>query len=82
MLTGARVRELRDRSGISRKLVAERAQLHVSNLARIEQGTSNPNLDTLVRIAAALDTNVADLVRDIREQHPPRAPQPATIRGR
>lgn len=40
--------------------------LHVSNLARIEQGSSNPNLDTLVRIAGALNTSVADLVRDIR----------------
>lgn len=74
MLTGTRIRELRDRSGASRRLLAERAELHVSNLARIEQGSTNPNLDTLVRLAAALNTSVADLVRDI--QSPRLTPAP------
>ncbi|MGO3146800.1 MAG: helix-turn-helix domain-containing protein [Leucobacter sp.] len=66
-VTGTRIRELRDRSGVSRQTLATRSNVHASNLARIERGSSNPSLDTLVRIADALDTSVADLVRDVRQ---------------
>lgn len=66
-IVGARVRELRERSGASRRELSERAAIHASNLARLELGESNPSLETLARVASALDTTVADLVRDVRQ---------------
>ena len=64
-ITGARIQELRVRSGLSRNILAERASIHTTNLARVERGEVNPGLGTLVRIADALGTSVADLVRDV-----------------
>ncbi|MFC5337148.1 helix-turn-helix domain-containing protein [Leucobacter denitrificans] len=66
LMTGARIRELRDRTGTSRKRLALSSDTNITHLARIERGTANPSLGTLARIADALDTSVADLVRDVR----------------
>lgn len=63
--TGNRVRELRSALGISQQDLAELSQLHPTNLGKLERGQGNPKLDTLSRIATALDTTVADLVRDV-----------------
>ncbi|MBJ6616478.1 MULTISPECIES: helix-turn-helix domain-containing protein [Streptomyces] len=42
--------------------------------SRIEKGHSSPLLDTLIRIADAIDVDLADLVRPHAEgpAHPPR----------
>ena len=64
--TGSRVRELRERLGASTRALGECAGVHPSHLARIERGEANPRLDTLARLASALGTSIADLVRDER----------------
>lgn len=51
----SRVRDLRYRSKMSRKLLAERADMDVSHLARIESGQGNPTVETLIQLATALD---------------------------
>lgn len=40
-----------------------------SHLAMIETGTKNANVDTLWRIAAALDIRLSELIRLIEEEH-------------
>ena len=62
---GARVRELRLRAGMSRETFSTEAAIRATNLARIESGESSPGLDVLTRLAGALQTTVADLVRDV-----------------
>lgn len=52
---GQLVRSLRDAQTISRKTLAERADLDVSHLARIENGQGNPTLYVLIQLATALD---------------------------
>ncbi|MBK0418595.1 helix-turn-helix transcriptional regulator [Leucobacter sp. CSA1] len=66
---GARVREIRLALGISQNDLAELALLHSSNLGKIERGEANPNLDTLTRIATALNTTVSDLTRYVTAEH-------------
>lgn len=67
-ITGARIRELRERGGTSRAELSRRSGVHASNIARIELGEANPSLTTLAHLAGALDTTVADLVRDVRSE--------------
>lgn len=62
---GSRVRELRQALGISQQDLADLAQLHATNLGKLERGRANPRLDTLARLAVALDTSIADIVRDV-----------------
>lgn len=54
--------------------------MHVSNLGKIERGQANPNLATLTRIATALDTTLADLVRAVRPEHVPERDRRITAR--
>ncbi|MGB4777841.1 helix-turn-helix domain-containing protein [Microbacterium sp.] len=51
---GALVRDLRDKQTISRKQLAELADMDLSHLARIENGQGNPTLFVIIQIATAL----------------------------
>jgi len=58
---GKRVRELRDRRGITRRTVAHEADVSERHLAQLEAGEGNISVVLLRRIAAALDVSLADL---------------------
>lgn len=66
---GKRVREVRLALGLSQLDLADLAHVHPSNIGKIERGQANPSLDTLTRIATALDTTVADVVRYVTPDH-------------
>lgn len=61
-LLGERVRSVRLRLGLSQEDVADLADMHVTNLGKIERGQSNPSLTTLVRVAGVLNVDPAELV--------------------
>jgi XRE family aerobic/anaerobic benzoate catabolism transcriptional regulator len=65
---GVRVRQLRDERGWSRRALAERTDLSERFLAQIESGEGNPSVQSLSRLARALETTPADLLAS-----PPRA---------
>lgn len=67
---GARIRALRQARGLTLRQVAEAARCEPRNVGRVElatyaKGCSGPTLDTLVRIARALDVPVAALVEGL-----------------
>jgi transcriptional regulator with XRE-family HTH domain len=65
---GRRIRELRvSRSGtrLTQEELSERARISVSFLSMIERGERSPHLDTLSKIAGALDVPVAALFEDM-----------------
>ncbi len=47
--------------------LSERARISVSFLSMIERGERSPHLETLAKIADALDVRLADLFRDEKE---------------
>ena len=47
--------------------LSERAQISVSFLSMIERGERSPHLETLARIADALQVRIADLFRPVEE---------------
>lgn len=51
------VRELRAKTTMSRTKLAERADMDVSHLARIEGGKGNPTLFVLIQLATALEVS-------------------------
>ena len=59
----ARMRAERVESGLSQEEAASRAQLGYKHWQEIEGGRANPTLETLVRIAKALDVELWDIVR-------------------
>ncbi len=62
---GDLVRDLRHQATMSRKLLAERADMDVSHLARIESGQGNPTLYVMIQLATALDIEPERFVRGL-----------------
>ncbi|WP_309029170.1 helix-turn-helix domain-containing protein [Streptomyces alfalfae] len=59
---GERIRAARLHANLTQEILGERAGLDRQAINRIEQGHASPLLDTLVRIADALDVPLRDLV--------------------
>lgn len=60
---GRRVRQLRNRAALTQEQLAERAQISVSFLSMIERGERAPHLETLEKLAIALEVPVDLLFR-------------------
>ncbi|MCZ7461182.1 helix-turn-helix domain-containing protein [Streptomyces sp. WMMC940] len=59
---GVHIRELRRAARLSQERLAELSGTDRQTINRIEQGHVATRIDTLLRIAAALDVTIADLV--------------------
>lgn len=57
-LLGERIRELRKDNALSQEALAERAEIHVNHLRRIELGQANPTYLVLLRLAKALGSSL------------------------
>ena len=55
-------KHIREQRGESQEAVARRANITTATYSRVENGRNAPSLDTLVRIAAALEVSLDDLV--------------------
>jgi XRE family aerobic/anaerobic benzoate catabolism transcriptional regulator len=65
---GKRVRELRNRRGMTRKMMAHEADLSERHLAQLEAGDGNISIVLLRRVAAAVNVSLAELFsRDAEE---------------
>lgn len=58
---GASVRNRRHQLGLSQEALAERAELHRTYVCDVERGVRNLSLQSIEKLAAALDTSVASL---------------------
>ena len=63
---GSRVAQIlrreRKKRGLSMNQVAERAGLSQQMVSYVERGMRNPTLETLLRITAAMDVNLAKVI--------------------
>ena len=69
---GHRIRHLRvSRVGdrMTQEDLSERARISVSFLSMIERGERSPHLETLARIALALEVRMVDLFQDEQQRH-------------
>jgi transcriptional regulator with XRE-family HTH domain len=61
---GANLRRLRRDAGLSQMQLGDRANLHFSEISRLERGLRDPRLTTVMRLARALDVPPAELLAD------------------
>ncbi len=61
---GDAIRRRRDKLGMSQEQFSEVVDCHRNFVGRVERGQQNPTIDTLVRIAKALDCTVREIVND------------------
>lgn len=60
---GRAIRQLRKEAGLTQEELAERAEMPIAELSRIEAGAIEARWGTLRRIAAGLGTSLADVFR-------------------
>ena len=80
-VVGGRIRERRKRLGLSQEDVAHLAEMHVTNLGKIERGQSNPSLTTIVRVAGVLDCDPGSLLTGLALEDVPAATHKLTARA-
>lgn len=68
LFLGTRIRELRNRRGMTRKMVANEADVSERHLAQLEAGEGNVSIVLLRRIAAALSVSLVELFSPAKEE--------------
>jgi len=59
---GERLREVREKRGVSQERLAEVAGLHRTYVSLIERGERNVTIETIEKLAIALDVEIAQLM--------------------
>jgi XRE family aerobic/anaerobic benzoate catabolism transcriptional regulator len=67
---GERVRMLRARRGLTRRAVAQSAQVSLRHLANLESGTGNASILILLQVANALQCPLSELLGDVTTSSP------------
>jgi len=65
-LFSERVRELREKRGVSQQRLSELAGLNRNYVSDVERGRRNPCLGNIVKLAEALDVAPGELFRNFR----------------
>jgi transcriptional regulator with XRE-family HTH domain len=65
---GQRLRALRAERGISQDVLAERTGIHATAIGRLERGTREPRLKTILRLADGLRTQPGRLLDHLGER--------------
>ncbi len=79
---GKRVREVRNRRGMTRKMVAQESDVSERHLAQLEAGEGNISIVLLRRIAQALSVSLADIFAPERAEEPEAKRQLERLLGR
>lgn len=67
-IVGEVIAEFRKKKGISQEVLSGLADIGRTHLSAIERGERKPTLETLYRIASAMDVKMSDIVAEI-EKH-------------
>jgi transcriptional regulator with XRE-family HTH domain len=59
---GGKIKELREKKGLTMKRLAELVQCTSSLISQLEKGKADPSISTLKKIAEALNANIVDFV--------------------
>lgn len=72
---GHRLREIRESRGLFQEELADAAGIHRTHISLIERNRRSVRLDTLFRLAVALEVDPADLVRGLAGPAPDESPE-------
>lgn len=67
-VVGKVIAKFRQKKGISQEVLSGLADIGRSHLSAIERGERKPTMETLYRLASALDVNMSDIVKEIENQ--------------
>lgn len=62
---GRRVKQLRQKFGVTQEALADRSGLHVTYIAGIESGRRNPSLNSLASLAKGFGISLPELMEGV-----------------
>lgn len=68
---GQNIFMIRRRAGLSQEELAFRSSLHRNEIGKLERGDRIPRIDTVIRLAGALEVPPADLLKGMAWVTPP-----------
>ena len=69
-MIGSRIREIRNKKGITQDQLAERVGISSKYLSSIERGKENPTLSTILKLAQSLDVMPAEFFTHLEIEDP------------
>jgi transcriptional regulator with XRE-family HTH domain len=78
---GRNLHRLRGQEGLSQESLGHRAGLHRTAIGMIETGQRTPRVDTLVKLAVALDRDPAELLRGLADELLVGCPERSSVSG-
>ena len=70
------LRDERERQGLSKYAVEQRAGVSQQMVGYVERGLRNPSLEVALRMAAALDVDLGDLIKEAGKKAQPTGGRP------
>jgi transcriptional regulator with XRE-family HTH domain len=59
---GKQLREVRESKNLSQESLANKAEISISQVSRLERGLLNPTLSTIIQLSSALNVPVDELL--------------------
>lgn len=69
VVVGKVIQEIRERKNISQEVISGLADIGRTHLSAIERGVRKPTLETLFKIADALNVKPSEIVKTIEERN-------------
>ena len=69
-LIGARIKEVRNKKGLTQEQLSEKMEINPKYLSSIERGCENPTLNTLIKLSESLEVDLGEIFSFIQIEDP------------
>ena|GEM_PF-477246 len=69
-LIGARIKEVRNKKGLTQEQLSEKMEINPKYLSSIERGNENPTLNTLIKLSESLEVDLGEIFSFIQIEDP------------
>jgi DNA-binding XRE family transcriptional regulator len=78
---GRKLFAARERAGLTQEELGYLSSIHRTEISQLERGYRSPRLDTVVKLAGALEVEPCELIGDVRWTPPPTGPAKGGFRS-
>ena len=69
-MIGTRIKEIRNRKGLTQEQLSEKMEINPKYLSSIERGNENPTLNTLIKLSESLEVDLGEIFGFIQIEDP------------
>ena len=69
-MIGARIKEVRNKKGLTQEQLSEKMEINPKYLSSIERGNENPTLNTLIKLSESLEVDLGEIFGFIQIKDP------------